>query len=141
MTAEKRRVSESLRRQARERAQGRCEYCLEHDEDAAIPHQADHVIAEKHGGATTLDNLAWACATCNLHKGTDLTSIDPVTGHITPLYNPRRQAWHRHFRVEGSRIIPKTASGRVTVFLLQLNDEWRLEEREGLISIGHYPRA
>jgi hypothetical protein len=79
--------------------------------------------------------------TCNLQKGTDLASIDPATGRITPLFNPRRQEWRRHFRLEGPQIMPKTASGRATVFLLRLNDEWRVEEREGLIGIGHYPRA
>ena len=54
-------VPERVRRQVQERAQGRCEYCLIHEADMYYPHEADHVIAEKHGGATSLENLAWAC--------------------------------------------------------------------------------
>jgi HNH endonuclease len=43
-------VPERLRRQVQERVQGRCEYCLIHEADMYYPHEADHVIAEKHGG-------------------------------------------------------------------------------------------
>jgi HNH endonuclease len=43
------------------------------------PHEADHVIAEKHGGATSADNLAWACFYCNRFKGSDLASVDPTS--------------------------------------------------------------
>ena len=72
-------VPERLRRQVQERAQGRCEYCLIHESDMYYPHEADHVIAEKHGGATSLENLAWACFYCNRFKGTDLASVDPTS--------------------------------------------------------------
>jgi HNH endonuclease len=50
-------VPERLRRQVQERAQGRCEYCLIHESDMYYPHEPDHVIAEKHGGPTSLDNI------------------------------------------------------------------------------------
>jgi 5-methylcytosine-specific restriction endonuclease McrA len=56
-------IPERLRRQVRERAHGQCEYCLIHESDMYYPHEADHVIAEKHGGAASLENLAWACFT------------------------------------------------------------------------------
>jgi HNH endonuclease len=59
------RVSEALRALVRERAGGRCEYCLIHEDDAFYPHQPDHIIAEKHGGPTREDNLAWSCFLCN----------------------------------------------------------------------------
>lgn len=52
------RAPERLRRQVRDRAQGQCEYCRIHEEDVVFPHEADHIIAEKHGGPTTLENLA-----------------------------------------------------------------------------------
>jgi hypothetical protein len=48
----------------------------------------DHVIAVKHGGNTSAENLALACLHCNLHKGTDLASLDPTTGLLTRLFNP-----------------------------------------------------
>ena len=47
-----------LRRQVQERAQGRCEYCLIHEADMYFPREADHVIAEKHGGPTSFEHLA-----------------------------------------------------------------------------------
>ena len=97
--ARKTSVSERLRRQVRERAQGRCEYCLIHEEDMFYPHEPDHVIAEKHGGPTSLDNLALSCFHCNRFKGSDLASVDPTTGKIVFLFQPRSQNWNRHFRL------------------------------------------
>ncbi len=123
-------VPERLRRQVQERAQGRCEYCL--------IHEADHVIAEKHGGATSLENLAWAWFYCNRFKGSDLASVDPASQKVVLLFNPRKQSWKRHFRLNGGRIEGMTASGRATVALLHLNDAERVAYRLGLIDIGHY---
>ena len=103
---------------------------------AFIPHEIDHVIAQKHGGATELDNLAICCAICNKHKGSDLTSIDPETGKITPLYNPRQDRWSEHFALRNAVIVPLTAKGRVTVRLLQCNVKERIEERLLLLAAG-----
>ncbi len=52
------------------------------------------------------------------------------------LYNPRRDLWHEHFRLEGYEFIPLTAIGRVTVRLLQINRKDRIEERQLLIKAG-----
>lgn len=72
-------ISAALRRLVEERANYRCEYCLLPASVAFFPHEVDHVIAEKHGGATDADNLALACWRCNRHKGSDLGSFDPQT--------------------------------------------------------------
>jgi hypothetical protein len=122
-------VPATLRRQVIERAGNRCEYCQLSAEVAFFPHEVDHVIAEKHGGATDIDNLAFACWRCNRHKGTDLTSFDPQTGQLSPLFNPRAHAWPEHFAREGQRINGLTPEGRTTVSLLRLNSEERLRER------------
>ena len=132
-------LPERLRRQVRERAQGHCEYCGVADAYAYLPHEPDHIIAEKHAGPTTEANLAWACFLCNRHKGSDISSIDPISGHIVPLYHPRKQQWKRHFRLNGLRIEPLTASARATAFLLQLNTEKRIEDRRDLMAAGRYP--
>jgi 5-methylcytosine-specific restriction endonuclease McrA len=137
--SEKQYVPEALRRQTRARAEGLCEYCLVSDEDAYLSYQVDHVIAEKHEGPTVLDNLAWCCTECNRYKGADLTSTDPATGRIVPLFNPRTQRWRRHFRLNSAVIEPLTARGRATVKLLRLNDELRVYERQGLLRLGRYP--
>jgi len=68
------------------RARGRCEYCHK-PQISFYPHEVDHVVALKHGGETSLDNLAFACFQCNRHKGSDIASMDPQTGAITPLFN------------------------------------------------------
>ena len=103
------------------------------------PHEPDHVIAEKHGGATSLENLAWACFYCNRFKGSDLASVDPTSNKVVFLFHPREQRWNRHFRLNGALIAGITASGRATVALLHLNDAERVTYRLGLIDIGHYP--
>ncbi len=122
-------VPATLRRQVIERAENRCEYCLLPAEVAFFPHEVDHVIAEKHGGATDIDNLALACWRCNRYKGSDLTSFDPQTRKLSPLFNPRKQAWTEHFANEGERIVGLTPEGRTTVSLLRLNSGERLSER------------
>jgi len=132
-------IPERLRRQVQERAQGRCEYCLIHESDMYYPHEPDHVIAEKHGGPASLENLAWSCFYCNRFKGSDLASIDPNSQKVVILFHPREQRWKRHFRLNGALIEGITSSGRATVTLLHMNDSERVAYRLGLIEISHYP--
>jgi hypothetical protein len=132
-------IPERLRHQVQERAQGRCEYCLIHERDMYYPHEPDHIIAEKHGGPTSLENLAWSCFYCNRFKGSDLASIDPTSQKVVVLFHPREQRWNRHFRLNGALIEGVTSSGRATVTLLHMNDAERVAYRLGLIEIGHYP--
>ena len=87
------RPSAGLRREVVERAENRCEYCLIHQDDAIASHQIDHVIAEKHGGATEAENRALSCMLCKMRKGSDLSSVDPMSGDVVPLFNPRTQIW------------------------------------------------
>jgi hypothetical protein len=128
-----------LRTEATERAQRRCEYCQRPDDRElnAYPHEVDHITARKHGGTTRAENLAYACFDCNRHKGTDLSSIDPQTGKVTQLFNPRTQRWSNHFRlsVDGT-IISRTAAGRATTRLLHFNDPLRVQIRAALIAVG-----
>jgi 5-methylcytosine-specific restriction endonuclease McrA len=62
------RISAALRREVRERARERCEYCLLAESQAFLPHETDHLIAVKHGGETVSSNLALACFDCNRFK-------------------------------------------------------------------------
>jgi hypothetical protein len=132
-------VSTALRQMVRERAGGRCEYRLYPEEMSFLAFEVEHIVAEKHGGATTVDNLALACPYCNRFKGTDLGSLDPETGQLTPFFNPRTQRWDEHFRFDGARIVPLTPEGRVTVAILQLNHPDRILERQRLIQAENYP--
>jgi len=133
-------ISAALRREVTERAGSCCEYCLTNTEDRAIDFAIDHVIAEKHGGPTRIENLCLSCYWCNSYKGSDLSSVDwEVDEAIVPLFNPRRHIWDDHFKLDGFRMTPLTATGRVTVFLLHLNAIERIKERELLIELGTYP--
>ena len=120
----------ALRRLVEERANHRCEYCLLPAGVAFFSHEVDHVIAEKHGGATDADNLAFTCWRCNRHKGTDLGSFNPQTKAFSFLFNPRTQNWAEHFIIENFRFVGLTPEGRTTVNLLQLNSDERLAERQ-----------
>ena len=53
--------------------------------------------------------------------------------------NPRRDQWGDHFRLEGARILPRTAIGRATVALLRLDSTENLALRAALLEIGRYP--
>jgi 5-methylcytosine-specific restriction endonuclease McrA len=55
------RIPAALRRLVEERAHRRCGFCLLPAAVAFFPHEVDHVIAEKHGGATEAANLAFTC--------------------------------------------------------------------------------
>jgi HNH endonuclease len=129
-------VPAPLRRLVRVRADRNCEYCLAPERLCFQAHQVDHVIAEKHGGETSEDNLALSCIFCNRAKGSDIASIEPVTKSIVRLYNPRRENWISHFSLDGCLITPLTSIGRVTVKLLQMNAPDRVVERQWFIAAG-----
>src|SRR5438552_3933382 len=112
-------ISDELRTAVRQRAAGRCEYCLFPQQETLLPLEVDHIIALKHGGLTILENLALACPTCNIQEGTDLASIDSTTGKICRLFHPRNDSWNDHFQIQREFIVPLTPIGRVTEFLLK----------------------
>lgn len=132
-------IPSEVRNHIYQRASGQCEYCRIRDRDAFLPHEIDHIYAVKHGGSDDESNLCLSCWMCNRHKGTDLTSLDPNTGEITPLFHPRRDHWAEHFRLDGAYIEGTTPRGRVTVFLLKMNRAQRIAERQIMIEIGLYP--
>jgi len=117
-------ITAQTRSQVRERAQNACEYCHLHQDDSPLAAlHVEHIIPRIHGGNDDMDNLALACIDCNLHKGTNLTGIDPETSEITPLFHPRRQSWEDHFEWQGIHLTGKTAPGRTTVRVLHINSE------------------
>jgi 5-methylcytosine-specific restriction endonuclease McrA len=109
-------VSAELRRLVAERAGSACEYCLIHQRDTYFGCHVDHIIAEKHGGLTELDNLALACAVCNRAKGTDIASLIPGTDRLVRLFNPRVDRWDDHFRIRADSLLiePLSDTGAVT---------------------------
>ena len=123
-------IEPAFRELVRSRAAGVCEYCRISERFTLAEHEIDHVIAVKHGGQTVVENLALCCAVCNRFKGSDIASIDPETGHLTPLFHPRLDSWDDHYEFRNGEILGLTATGRVTVRLLRMNRPTRVKERQ-----------
>jgi hypothetical protein len=130
----------STRALIRSRAARRCEYCRLHERDLPLfPFHVEHIVARKHGGTHNRDNLAWSCHLCNLAKSSNLSGIDPATGRVVVLFNPRRQQWARHFQWRGARLEGRTACGRATIAVLNINAAHRVDLRRLLIAGGAFP--
>src|SRR5438034_7190502 len=114
-------MGKALERRVRARAQHACEYCLMPQSAYRFTFPLDHVIARQHGGETDFNNLAVACLRCNPHKGPNIAGIDPDSGALSRLFNPRRDNWAENFRWRGARILGRTAIGRTTIAVLDMN--------------------
>lgn len=129
----------TLRQQVAARAAYQCEYCRMPERSASLSLQVDHVIAEKHDGETSLDNLAYACVHCNAFKGPNIAGRDPATKNIERLFNPRQDDWREHFRWDGPALEAGTAIGRVTLAVLRINLPYRVAVRASLMEEGLFP--
>jgi HNH endonuclease len=132
-------INAELRRLVSDRAEHICEYCLVSEVHRSSGCQVDHIISVKHGGATTADNLCYAWIFCNLQKGTDLGSINWQTVELVRFFNPRRDFWGEHFRLDEAVIVHQTDIGEVTARILDFNSDERIVERQALIASGQYP--
>lgn len=126
------------REYVRRRAGNRCEYCrMPQDATPFITFHIEHTIAKQHGGGDNPELLALACDRCNAFKGPNLSSVDPESGEIVLLYNPRQDAWSDHFAFQDAVIVGLTSVGRASVRLFQMNAARRVELRERWLSEGH----
>lgn len=103
--------------------------------------QIEHIIPLTAGGTSDESNLWLSCAWCNSYKAAQTQAVDPHTGSLIPLFNPRTQLWTEHFRwsEDGIRIIGVTAVGRATVEALRLNNEYILPARSQWVLAGWHP--
>ena len=120
-----------LRQLVRERARHCCEYCGLTQAQEPLRFHVEHIVPRQHEGSDTAENLALACHHCNLHKGPNLSALDPHTGALTRLFDPRREVWREHFMERSGEITGLTAMGRVTVKLFKMNENGRRELRHG----------
>ena len=125
-----------LKETVRRRAGLRCEYCHLPEAIAELPFQFDHVVAVQHGGLATEDNLALACARCNRYKGPNLSGIDPESGELTRLFNPRSDVWTKHFVWNDASLGAYTAIGRTTIAVLRINHPDARNQRADLLKEG-----
>ena len=129
----------ALREQVRLRAKDSCEYCQMPQSCTRLPHEADHIRAQKHKGPTNLMNLGWSCALCNSHKGSDASAFVPGTDELVRLFNPRVDDWHMHFEWDGPELRGQTKIALATIELLKINSENRVSHRGMLIQVGLFP--
>jgi 5-methylcytosine-specific restriction endonuclease McrA len=97
-----------LRSQVWQRAASCCEYCQMPQQFTDASHEIDQIVAEKHRGATTPDNLALACFHCNNHKGPNIAGVDPATRQVVRLFHPREDRWAEHFAWRGAVLLGLT---------------------------------
>ena len=105
-----------------QRAGNCCEYCYTCQRVTGQPMHVDHIVP---GAGDHPDNLALACASCNLTKGDTTEALDPLTNQRVPLFNPRSQRWSEHFIWvdRGCRIEGLTPTGRATIERFAMNQD------------------
>lgn len=104
----------------------------------------EHVLPRGKGGETLYENLALSCQGCNNHKYDHVEAVDPVTGALAPLYNPRQDRWSDHFAWSADTLllIGISPAGRATVAALHLNRPGVVNLRRLLVAfVEHPPRA
>lgn len=132
-------VSAPLAAQVLRRAGGRCEYCQMSQSLQGATFHVEHIVPLSRGGATSEENLALACPSCNLHKADRQTAIDPETRSEVRLFHPRRDRWDEHFAWAGFEATGKTEMGRATLATLRFNHPRRLEIRKAEARFGIFP--
>ncbi len=132
-------IPEKLRKRVAERAAFRCEYCRMEHLFSGVQFEIDHIVGLKHGGVSLLQNLAYSCAICNGHKGSDFCTFLDNHEDIVRFFNPRKDNWFEHFDVKNGLILPKTRIGAATVKILAFNHSADVIFRQKLIAIGRFP--
>ena len=135
------RIPAAVRVRVRHTAADRCGYCLSRQEYVLGRLHVEHIVPVAKGGSDDEDNLWLACSLCNNYKGTQTEAVDPLTGAVVSLFNPRLDSWADHFRwTEGGAWIEGlTPCGRATVLALQLNNVLAVTVRRGWIRAGWHP--
>lgn len=124
-----------------DRAAHYCEYCHAPELVFNFPFEVEHIVPRALGGADAEFNLALACRSCNLRKGTRISGIDPESDTEVRLFNPRQDQWDDHFQVDGKpgMVVGKTLVGRVTVACLEMNSQAQVMARQLWIRLGLFP--
>ncbi len=81
-----------------------------------------------------MQNTCWACAYCNGAKGSNAAGFDPESGKLVPLFNPREEAWAKHFVWENAMLRGLTAVARATIDVLRINAPERVRHRQLLLA-------
>ena len=124
-----------------ERANHRCEYCQAPEVVFNFPFEVEHIIPVSRQGANDETNLALACRSCNLRKGTRISGILPNSNTEVQFFHPRENQWNQHFRVDvdSGKVVGTTSTGEVTVKYLEMNSLAQVAARQLWIRLGLFP--
>jgi len=136
-------VSESLRHRIDEADRRRCCYCLTAEANSGTRLTCDHITPVSKGGETTFENVCLACSACNEHKSNTTHAVDPISGEIVSLFNPRTERWSDHFAwsTDATRVEGRSPVGRATVTALRLNHPLIVTVRARWARVGWHPPA
>jgi hypothetical protein len=101
----------------------------------------EHIVPLSKGGKTTLENICLACPTCNRHKATRQSAIDPNTQKEVLLFHPQCQPWSEHFEWsnDDTEIVALTPAGRATIVTLKMNRPQLIRIRRMWVKMGEHP--
>jgi hypothetical protein len=103
----------------RSRFGGRCGYCGVEEVDVGATLTVEHHRPRIRGGGDDEDNLVYACARCNEHKGSYWHAADPPG---IALLHPGRDDLRAHVReLEDGRLEGVTEEGDFFIHRLRLN--------------------
>jgi HNH endonuclease len=112
------RLAVSIREQVRQRAQYAGEFCGITEIDTGGMLTIDHFQPRTKAGSDELENLIYACITCNQYKQDywPQTEIAPI------LWNPRQESASQHFvEQEDGQLTALTPTSVFTIKRLRLN--------------------
>ena len=126
-----------------QRAGHHCEYCRAPESVFNFPFEVEHIQPPSCGGLDAESNWALACRSCNLHKSVHLEGLDTQTGMLARLYNPRKDEWEDHFRLDRASglIVGRTNVGRGTVERLRMNSPAQVSARRQWLRLELLPRT
>nr|WP_206070689.1 HNH endonuclease signature motif containing protein [Nodosilinea sp. P-1105] len=130
-----------MQRQIRDRFANCCAYCRTVEALTVSTFEFEHIVPLSAGGATVFENLCLSCPSCNRHKASRQTAVDPETQVVTPLFHPHQQRWSDHFtwNAEATEVIGLTAIGRATVGTLRMNRSQMTRVRRMWVKLGEHP--
>ena len=108
---------------------------------SGVPLTLEHILPKPSGGQSVEENLWLSCRLCNEAKGVLTEAVDPKSGVLVTLFNPRTQAWADHFTwtEDGTIILGRSPTGRATVEALSLNSDLRVRARAIWVEAGWHP--
>jgi hypothetical protein len=121
-------VSQKLRESVRALFNFRCGYCGVTETESGGQLEIDHFCPQSHKGQDTLDNLVYACPTCNRFKG-DYWPAPEASPDLT-LLHPRQDDFSAHIELlQDGRLIGLTKRGWFHIQRLRLNRDQLIELR------------